>query len=614
MRPLARDRVRQIQPKREAETKPFPAPRRGWIRNENLAKHKPEGASVLDNWFPTATGCRVRRGTARHATVGGIVSALMSWVSGDTSFMFAANETAIYDVTNPASPTVAPAAALSGLGGGEWASTQFSNEGGSFLVAVNGFDDVQVFDGADWWRNLLKDVATLAAPKTVTLPAGTYTLSIYGTGSVALSGTYSGSLAGTGADNRVSLTFTATAGTLTLTPTGTVGRVYLQAGGTMTHYVAAPGVTTDAVGRFSHIWSFKNRLFFIEKGSMNAWYLPLGAIGGATVKLPLGGIFKRGGSLLFGATWSYESQGGGLNDACVFVTTEGEAAIYEGTDPSSATTWALKGVYRIGRPLGKRAHFKAGGDLAIATDDGLVAISQALARDQAALAQNAISYPIEVEWRKESLQRRSESSWSIEMWPTQQMAIVAMPSYLSLSPISFVVNIRTGAWSRYTGWDTRCLCLLEDRMFFGTSDGRVLEAEVGGTDDGANYTAAFVGLFEDMGAADRVKVSTLARATFRTTQDTGAQMSVSVDYVPTLPIEPSAAPQAAGLSVWGGGIWGQSVWKDTADYTREGRWASVSGVGHTLAPACQITIGQTNAPDIELVSLALMYLTGGMVA
>lgn len=614
MRPLARDRVRQIQPKRQTQTKSFPAPRRGWIRNENLARHKPEGASILDNWFPTATGARVRRGTERHATVDGIVSALMSWVSGDTSFMFAANDASIYDVTNPASPTAVPSASISGFGNGEWASTQFSNEGGSFLMVVNGFDDVQAFDGTDWWRNLLKDVAALASATSITLAAGTYTLSIYGTGSVALSGAYSGSLSGTGASNRVSLTFTASAGTLTLTPTGTVTQVYLQAGNTMTPYVAAPGVITAAVGKLSHIWSFKNRLFFIEKDSMNAWYLPLGAIGGTTVKLPLGGIFRRGGSLLFGATWSYESQGGGLNDACVFVTTEGEAAIYEGTDPSSATAWALKGVYRIGRPLGKRAHFKAGGDLAIATDDGLVAISQALARDQAALAQNAISYPIEVEWRKEALQRRSQSSWSIEMWPTQQMAIVAMPSYLSLDPISFVVNIRTGAWARYTGWDTRCLCLLEDRMFFGTSDGRILEAEVGGTDDGSNYTAAFVGLFEDMGSSDRVKVATMARSTFRTTQETSVQMSVSVDYVPILPTEPSAAKPAANLSTWGSGIWGQSVWKDAAEYSREGRWSSVSGVGHALAPACQITIGQTGVPDIELVSMDLMFFEGGMAA
>lgn len=68
-----------------------------------------------------------------------------------------------------------------------------------------------------------------------------HTLSFYGTGTVTLSGAFSGSLVGTGANNRVSLTFTPTAGNLTLTVSGTVTDWQLEAGSNATSYI--PTVT-----------------------------------------------------------------------------------------------------------------------------------------------------------------------------------------------------------------------------------------------------------------------------------------------------------------------------------------------------------------------------------
>lgn len=68
-----------------------------------------------------------------------------------------------------------------------------------------------------------------------------HTLSFYGTGTVTLSGAFSGSLVGTGANNRVSLTFTPTAGDLTLTVSGTVTDWQLEAGSNATSYI--PTVT-----------------------------------------------------------------------------------------------------------------------------------------------------------------------------------------------------------------------------------------------------------------------------------------------------------------------------------------------------------------------------------
>lgn len=78
--------------------------------------------------------------------------------------------------------------------------------------------------------NLLLNNATLST-QSVTVAASQYTLSFYGTGTVTLSGvSTAGPLVGTGAANRVPLTFTPTAGSLTCTVSGTVTNAQLELG------------------------------------------------------------------------------------------------------------------------------------------------------------------------------------------------------------------------------------------------------------------------------------------------------------------------------------------------------------------------------------------------
>jgi hypothetical protein len=516
---------------RASKTAPFPAPRRGWIQNENLAKHKPEGAALMDNWFPLATGIRVRRGSNLRATIGTgtPVGAFMVYQVGNGR-IFAANDTAIYDITNVGNPSVSPVPAISGLTSGDWSSAMFTNAGGRFLVAVNGSDERRVYDGTAW------------------------------TAGPAITG--------------------------------------------------GPGANGN---KFSHVWAYKGRLFYIEKDTLNVWYHGVDQIGGAVTKFPLNGIARHGGALYYGGTWSYEPSGGDLAESILFVTTEGEALVYDGSDPGTATDWSLKGVYRIGRPLGKRAAFKSGGDLAIATDIGLIPMSSALSRDTAALYQAALSYPIEEAWNTEAISRRAQFSWCAEMWPTQQMAIIGMPSYGALQDQCFVVNIRTGAWTRYTGWNVQCLGLLNDRMFFGTRTGLILEAELGSSDNGKPYTAAMIPLHEDFGSAS-IKQANMARYVTLTSQTVQAQLNAVADYSVKLPPQPAAALATTAASLWDVALWDAGYWSDGDTVKKsESKWQSVSAVGEALAPVIQITIGGGEIPDIELVRIDLNYETGFVV-
>lgn len=77
----------------------------------------------------------------------------------------------------------------------------------------------------------------IATTQVRAVTAQVYTLSFYGTGTVTLSGAFSGSLAGTGTKNKVSLTFTPTAGNLTLTVNGSVTNWQLEAGSNATSLI-----------------------------------------------------------------------------------------------------------------------------------------------------------------------------------------------------------------------------------------------------------------------------------------------------------------------------------------------------------------------------------------
>jgi hypothetical protein len=85
-------------------------------------------------------------------------------------------------------------------------------------------------------RNLILATDTMAT-QSLTVAAVAHTLSFTGTGTVTLTGaSTAGPLVGTGASNRVSLTFTPTAASLTLTVAGSVTLAQLELGSTATAY------------------------------------------------------------------------------------------------------------------------------------------------------------------------------------------------------------------------------------------------------------------------------------------------------------------------------------------------------------------------------------------
>lgn len=514
----------------KARTQTFPPPVRGWIRNENLAASRPQGAYLLDNWFPTTTGIRLRAGSRKYTTIStGAVTSLWPYKVGTMEKFFAADANKIFDITTVADPDVIPSAAVSGQTNGQYSVVQMGTAGGNYLYAVNGDDSPQLFDGTSW---------------------------------TAITG------------------------------------------------VSTPAITGVTTSSLSFVWVFANRLFFVEKGTMKAWYLPVDSIGGAATSISFNGIFRNGGELLFGGTWSLDS-GSGLDDKCVFISSTGEVAVFEGTDPSSAATWGKVGVYDITPPMGFNATLKAGGDLILATEEGMVPISEAVTKDSAALSLAAITRAIEPEWTAEVNARRSKS-WDVLKWPSNNMAIVALPVVDSTTgAYCFVVNLETGAWCRYTGWDTECLGLYNSVGYFGTSDGKVMQMEASGSDDGSPYVAAYVGSFDHLRAAGAVKTVHSARTIFNAGSDIAPQISISKNYAISLPSPPNSIADFTS-DEWDVGLWDVAVWDAGASRTTKTQWHSIGQSGFAVAPQLQMTVGISPTPKVDLVAIDLIYEIGAV--
>ena len=126
----------------------IPAPVGGWNARDSLANMEPTDAVTLTNFFPSVSNVVLRKGYTNHVTgIGSQVETLMAYSSGTTSKMFAIAGTSIYDAT---SAGAVGAAVVTGLSNARWQYAKITTAGGSYIMAVNGTDAAELYDGTTW--------------------------------------------------------------------------------------------------------------------------------------------------------------------------------------------------------------------------------------------------------------------------------------------------------------------------------------------------------------------------------------------------------------------------------------------------------------------------------
>jgi len=585
------------QPKKfTATTASIPAPIGGWNARDSLANMSPTDAVQLVNFFPTPTDVSLRKGYSKASTgITGKVNSLMNYavVTGGYK-LFAAAGTSIYDASSDPATVV-----YTGITVDKLQHVSISNTAGNFLVACNGTDATMVYDGTRWFS--IATTTTAAAIGTITHVGNVATLT---------TSTAHGLVTG----NRITVsgaTPTDYNGTYVITRTGATTLTYTMATTPATNAITVGTYTTVGItgvdsSTFISVNLFKNRLYFTQKNTLKCWYLDVNSIGGAANSLDFGSIARNGGFLQAMGTWTLDA-GQGADDYAVFVTNMGEVIVYNGTDPTSATTWVLKGVWQLGQTFNRRCFFKWAGDLLLLTQDGLVPLASAL---QSSRLDPRINLTDKIYYAVSTAATNyyANFGWQINYFASENMLILSIPTDNGME--QYVMHTITKSWARFTGIEGYCWEVSGDAdMHFG-GDGYVGIFYTSNSDAGSNIQAVAQQAYSYFDSPGQLKRFTMVRPILQTNNGVPTLAAgISVDFdtqtqFGTLSFNPAIVK---------GGIWNTSVWDDalwsSGDVTTK-IWQGVSGLG--FAGSINLAIASQGI-DLKWASTDYVMEKGGVL-
>ena len=368
--------------------------------------------------------------------------------------------------------------------------------------------------------------------------------------------------------------------------------------------VSTPAITGVATDDLKSPIVFKNRLFFIEDGTLKIWYLPTVSIGGAANALDMSSIAQKGGYIVAHSSWSIDA-GDGIDDYYLVVTSRGEIIIYQGTDPAVAANWSLKGVWALGQPIGDRCLYKIAGDVLYISHDGLIPLGGALqssrVNPRVAITdkiQSAVSQAVTI--------YGGNYGWQCLYFAQQNMIILNVPVQEGANQEQYVMNTINKSWSRFNNWDANCWELFGDMPFFG-ADGYVGAAWDGFADDADNVDGLCIQAFSAFGSAGNLKRWVMTRPIFRTNGTPTVYQTMNVDFN-LYPVSASLTFTPATSGTWDNGLWDDATWG--ADFNIVQNWQGVSGIGYYGAPQMQVA---AQGLDVRWVSTDVVYEVGAIL-
>jgi len=347
----------------------------------------------------------------------------------------------------------------------------------------------------------------------------------------------------------------------------------------------------------SYIETYRQRYYFIIENTLNVHYLAANAVSGAGTTYTFASLFRRGGYLVALGTWTIDG-GAGPDDHIVLVTNQGEVAVFTGNDPA---TWTLKGVYYIGRPLGRKPLYKYGGDLLFLCENGLFPLSKALLTASIDRTQS-ISRKINQIFTTAAQSYFSNEGWYMVAMPDLPIVIVNIPG----DPIryQYVMHLQTGSWTIFSGWSPYSFVRNGADLYFGTADGVSI---VGGPSDyGANITATMLQAYSTMGLSRNKKIEEI-RPIFEVNGNFTYTMGVASDFQAIGQTNMIAAGLGGSAALWGSAVWGSAVWTSGTNIERS--WRSVPD-SYSVWKAFYLQI-ISNTATVEYLGTDLLAKAGG---
>lgn len=596
--------MRQAARRSKIQTASVPAPVGGLNARDSIANMAPTDAIVMDNWVPGTTSVSLRLGYTAHATgFASPVYTVATYNAATTHKIFAGSGTSVYDAT---AAGAVGAAVMTGFSNVKFQHANFGNVAGQYLYLVNGADKARLYNGTTWF--------TLGDGVGQTISSITHSTTTATLTTAAPHGLVTGNQATVA--GAIPVEYNVTLAAITVTGANTFTYVMASAPAsnatTVGTYTYGPAITSADVvvtsidtALFKDVQIYAERVWFVEKNSFRVWYLGVKAISGPASPIDLSSLFRLGGSLQGMVVWTVTSELSSTSYAG-FLTSEGEMAIYAGTNPDSADAFVLAGTFRVGKPIGQRFYERVGSDTVLITEDGIVPMSRAAFTNRANQS-DAVSYKIMNLINTDIQTNKGQFGWDVLLYPLGNKIICNAPHSMSDGTVQYVMNTITNQWCRYTGLPAYCWSLAQDNPYFG-SDTAIFKAESGTDDNGAGIAADLMPAFSYFRSPGTQKIFTAVRPIITANGNFNPAIGLSTDFKNALPTSSPTLSQG-GDSAWDTSPWDISSWSDFPRITTDWQW--VGGVGFSASVRMK-SLTKFMAVELQSFDYAWERSSGGL--
>ena len=380
-------------------------------------------------------------------------------------------------------------------------------------------------------------------------------------------------------------------------------------------WAQASGITGPTIENINFVAVHKERIWVIERGASDAWYLDIAAITGTATKFQFGSKMKNGGALRGLFNWSIDG-GAGVDDLLVGVSGSGDVVVYKGTDPGADFT--IQGVYFIGSlPKGPNFATEDSGELYLLSTYGVVSMTDLLSGVSIVSSDAGnTSARIAGQLRGRMATQSTLNGWAIRTIPSEGGFLISSPTLPGTFPIQYYYNITVAGWGLWRNLDVRSFVTWKDSVVFGDGLLRVLtmdreadNVKVNGPAppefNGQPIQFSLLTSYSALGAQGVFKRVKYIRPDIVGTAEPAYAVASRFDYTlneADLPVTPNNPRN---------GVWDLDTW-DTVVWTSESfdGWNSVYGaygMGRNMALAYRGESYKT----ITLVGWDVIYDSGG---
>lgn len=388
----------------------------------------------------------------------------------------------------------------------------------------------------------------------------------------------------------------------------------------VTSGVSAGQVSVGDPATFSFVTVFKERVWFIEKDTGNAWYLSVASIYGEATKFNFGRNFRKGGALVGMFNWTIDG-GDGIDNYFVAASQSGDLVVYRGTDPDTAGAFSMTGVWNIGQlPYGHRFATEYGGEVFFLSSFGLLPLSQIMNGAATEDPSSYMTYKVAAFIRPQLTINLDDYGWQVFHFSDDgNMEIGAPPPDDGGSTRQYVFDYPTQAWSIARDIDMGHAATWQGKLYF------------------TDYTLDKLWEFDGQTTVDKVHLDpdtdgvavpiTISSLSFYSPLEAPAQYK-RVQYirpmwvggaVPVFTVqarydydiqEVMTTPALASNSetgFWDAGVFELSIWGGSQNASDNPRGAN--GMGRHVAVAMR----GRSSEDVTLIGFDIIFDTGGLM-